>query len=87
MELDIVYAPMFIRQWKSLPKELQDEAIEKIELFKHQENHKLLKVHKLNGQLSGFYSFSVNYKFRIVFEYGERDTVFLLKIGSHDIYQ
>ncbi len=87
MELDIAYAPLFIRQWKSLPMTLQDEAIEKIELFKNQENHKLLKVHKLSGQLSDFYSFSVNYKFRIIFEYGEENTVFLLKIGSHEIYQ
>ncbi len=87
MELDIAYAPIFIRQWKSLPTPLQDETIEKIELFKNQENHKLLKVHKLSGQLSGFYSFSVNYKFRIIFEYGEGNTVFLLKIGSHEIYQ
>lgn len=87
MEIEIAYAPSFIRQWKSLPEALQDEALEKIELFKNRENHKLLKVHKLNGRLQEFYGFSVNYKFRIVFEYGDKNTVFLLKIGPHDIYQ
>ncbi|MFA5831685.1 MAG: type II toxin-antitoxin system mRNA interferase toxin, RelE/StbE family [Candidatus Paceibacterota bacterium] len=87
MKIEIAYAPSFIRQWKLLPEALQDEALEKIKLFKDRENHKLLKVHKLNGRLQEFYGFSVNYKFRIVFEYGEENTVFLLKIGSHDIYQ
>ncbi len=86
MEIDISYAPSFVRQWKSLPEALQDEAIEKIELFKHRENHKSLKVHKLNGRLQEFYGFSVNYKFRIMFEYGEGNTAFLLKIGPHEIY-
>jgi mRNA-degrading endonuclease YafQ of YafQ-DinJ toxin-antitoxin module len=87
MKIEIAYAPSFIRQWKLLPEALQDEALEKIELFKNRENHKVLKVHKLNGRLQEFYGFSVNYKFRIMFEYGEENTAFLLKIGSHDIYQ
>jgi mRNA-degrading endonuclease YafQ of YafQ-DinJ toxin-antitoxin module len=87
MEIEIAYAPSFVRQWKAFPETLQDEALQKIELFRNRENHKSLKVHKLNGRLSEFYGFSVNYKFRIVFEYGDGDTAFLLKIGPHDIYQ
>ena len=63
------------------------EAIEKIELFKNEKNHKLLKIHKLHGKMSGYFSFSVNYKFRIVFRYETKTEMVLLDIDDHDIYK
>lgn len=89
--MEIFYAPNFIRNLNSLPLDLQEEAHQKIELFVNQKNHKMLRVHKLKGSLYGRYSFSVNYKTRIVFLYtnksrGKKDVV-LLSIGSHDIYR
>lgn len=65
--MEILYKPTFIRQFNKLEELLQDEIIEKIELFKDKKNHKQLKVHKLTGKLKDFYSFSVNYSYRIVF--------------------
>lgn len=60
---------------------------EKIELFSDEDNHKMLKVHKLNGRLRGCYAFSVNYHIRIVFEYiGKPRRAYLLAIGDHAIY-
>jgi plasmid maintenance system killer protein len=70
----------------SLDAALQEEAIEKIELLREPKNHQLLKVHKLHGHLAGRYSFSINYKTRIVFEYVSKTEVALLSIGDHDIY-
>ncbi len=63
--MDIIYAPKF----KKLEKDLQDEIIEKIALFRNIKNHKHLKVHKLGGNMKGRYSFYVNYKIRVVFKY------------------
>ncbi|MFC1787931.1 hypothetical protein ACFLZY_01805 [Patescibacteria group bacterium] len=75
--------------FKSLPDALQDEVIEKIELFKNPKNHQMIKVHKLTGRLKGRYSFSVNYKTRIVFIYlpTKPRQAFLLAVGDHDEYK
>ena len=85
--MKVVFTPAFLRQVKKLPISLQNETIEKTELLKEVRNHKSLRVHKLKGPLMGCYSFSVNYKIRIVFEYISRDEVVFHAIGDHGIYQ
>lgn len=83
----ISYKPSFIRQLKKLPKALQEEAKEKIVLFKESPNHSMLKVHKLKGRLKNRLSFSVNYSYRIIFQYHSEQEVILLAIGDHQNYQ
>jgi addiction module RelE/StbE family toxin len=85
--MNIVYTPKFIRQYKKLPEALQEEVKEKIELFKADQNHPFLKTHKLKGELKKYWSFSVNYQYRIIFEYDSKETIALLKVGDHHIYQ
>jgi len=85
--MEVLYKPTFIRQFNKLPKDLQEEIIEKVDLFKNKNNHKILKVHKLHGKLKDYFSFYVNYKVRIVFNYENSDRVALLTIGDHDIYK
>ncbi|MBI5794585.1 type II toxin-antitoxin system mRNA interferase toxin, RelE/StbE family [Candidatus Uhrbacteria bacterium] len=87
--MDVSYTPSFIRMLKSLPDVLIDEALEKIALFRDPTNHKQLKVHKLGGRLKGRYSFSVNYKIRIVFNYlpTTPKQARLDAIGDHTVYE
>lgn len=87
MSIDIVYRPEFVRNYRNLPTELKNETKEAIDLFKERDNHKLLKVHKLHGKMKDRYSFSVNFRYRIVFRYMNKNTVALLSLGDHDIYQ
>ena len=84
---DLVYAPRFVRQFKKLDADLQDEIVAKLELFKNKSNHEGLKVHKLKGHLKKYYSFSVNYSFRIVFSYGSKNDVHILSVGNHRLYK
>ena len=84
--MKVSYAPNFVRQFKALDGALQQEILEKIHLFQDRKNHNVLRVHKLHGRLSGRYSFSVNYRFRIVFSYLSRFEAVLLGIGDHTIY-
>jgi len=87
MMIKVYFKPTFIKQFKRLESALREEVLEKIEMFKDKKNHKQLKAHKLNGVLSGRYSFSVNYKTRIVFSYLSKNEAVLLAVGDHDVYK
>ncbi|OGG65073.1 hypothetical protein A3J11_02730 [Candidatus Kaiserbacteria bacterium RIFCSPLOWO2_02_FULL_55_12] len=84
--LSVSFKPSFIRKLNRIDDSLREETIEKIGLLKDIRNHRLLKVHKLHGPLAGLFSFSINFKTRIVFEYVSKTEVALLSIGDHDIY-
>jgi len=85
--IEIIFAPIFVRNFKKLDDNLKEEILEKIEMFKNTSNHKLLKAHKLKGHYKDCYSFSVNYAYRIIFQYENKNKVALLAIGGHDIYK
>ena len=85
--MNIFYKPTFIKNLNKLEKNLQEEVLEKIELFRNKENHILLKVHKLHGAMKNYYSFYINYKIRIIFEWVKNDEVNFLSIGDHDLYK
>lgn len=85
--MEVQFTPSFIRQLKKLPKALQQEAVEKINLFKQDPQHAMLKTHKLKGKLKDRYSFSVNYQTRIVFRHLNKNTAVLLAVGDHDVYK
>ena len=83
---EIVISKQFARQFRKLDPNLKEEVVEKLELLKNPANHQTLKVHKLSGRLSEKYSFSVNYKIRVIFSYPISSEILLLLIGSHDLY-
>ena len=85
--IKIYYKPSFVRQYKKLPKALQEEVKEKIGLCEKDPKHPFLKTHKLSGRLKEFYSFSVNYSDRIVFEYLSKQEAALLAVGDHSVYK
>lgn len=85
--IEAEYTSNFVKELKKLDQELLEEALEKVELFKNRKNHKMLKVHKLHGKLRGKLSFSINYKYRIVFRYVTSKIASLLSIGDHDVYK
>ncbi len=86
--MEVAFAPQFRKQFKKLPHALQEEALEKIELFRDSDTHPSLRVHKLKGVLEGRWSFSVNYRYRIIFMW-ERPykSAILLAIGDHSVYE
>ena len=85
--IEIIYLPVFLKRLKKLEPELREEVLEKVELFKDDQNHDRLRVHKLHGVLAGRYGFSVNYKVRIVFTRVSKTEVAFLDIGDHDVYK
>ncbi len=83
---EIAFSPTFMKKLKKHHKDIQMEVVEKIELLKNITNHQYLKVHKLNDRLKGSYSFSVDYQRRIVFDYLDENTIYILNFSGHEIY-
>ncbi len=85
--ISIVYSPFFVRKFNKLESGLQEDVVQKVNLFKDTKNHKVLEVHKLHGKFREYFGFSVNYKFRIVFRYVSKNEVMFADIGGHEIYK
>ena len=86
--MNVAFTPQFRRQFKKLPKALQEETFEKIEMFEDLSQHSSLRIHKLKGRMDGRWSFSVNYRYRIVFMWEvQNESAILLAIGDHAIYE
>ena len=84
--MEVSFTRAFFKRLNKFEEEFKENVLEKIDEFRDSKNHKRLRVHKLHGKFYKFYSFSVNYKTRIVFEYVSKTEVALLSIGDHDIY-
>jgi addiction module RelE/StbE family toxin len=84
----ILYSSKFIKQYRRLPLKIKILFEEKEEIFRINQYDVTLKTHKLHGVFKGYYSFSVNYKYRVIFDYGENnDTINFHQVGTHDIYE
>jgi addiction module RelE/StbE family toxin len=84
--MEIYYLPKFAREYKKLPKHIKEQAKKKEVVFRADPFHPSLKTHKLTGALDGFWSFSITYSHRIIFEFVDKKTVRFYRIGNHDIY-
>ena len=86
--MKIIYGSKFAREYKKLPDNIKDIAEEQEVLFRANPFNPKLKTHKLKGKLSGFSSFSIGHKYRIIFEFSEdKNTIYFHSAGDHDIYQ
>ncbi len=86
--ITVLYSQEFLRRYNKLSASLQKEIIHTRALFQERSNHRSLRVHKLKGRFDQCWSFSVNYSYRIVFEYADKDknTVIFLTVGDHSVY-
>ena len=84
---NIHYSSHFARTFKKLPAEIKNQAIQKEKLFKEDCFDEKLKTHKLKGQLENYWAFSVNYSYRIIFEFAGGVSVGFVDVGTHSIYK
>ncbi len=85
--MKILYRSRFAREYKKLLPEVQLLAESRTELFRKNPYDSRLKMHKLHGDLEGFYAFWIDYHNRIMFAFVNEHTVEFYSIGDHDIYQ
>lgn len=84
--LRIEYSPQFKKRLRRIPKEIQEKAIQKEQIFRNDIFDPRLRTHKLKGELNDEYSFSVDYHWRIVF-YMVNNVVRFDTIGTHEVYR
>ncbi len=83
----ILYLPKFEKQYKKLPVEVKNLAEKKEKIFRQDPFDSKLKTHKLHGELNSFWSFSISYDYRIIFDFIDKKTVRFYSVGKHDIYE
>lgn len=85
--MKIIYTSKFERSYRKLPDKIKNIAKRKEKLFRLDPFSKTLETHKLYGKFSDFWSFSVDYKYRVIFEFGTNNVAFFHSIGNYDIYK
>lgn len=83
----VYYSSKFEREYRKLSLAVKKNAEEKEETFRKDPFAPRLKTHKLNGKLKDFWSFSINDKYRIIFEFTSKTEVCFHSVGAHSIYE
>lgn len=88
------YTLAFGKKFKRIPLKVRRKALRKEKILMEDPFNPSLRTHKLSGKLKNYWSFSVDYQYRIVFRFlGEggppevEARVVLVDIGTHEIYR
>jgi len=84
--MKIYYSSKFAKEYKTLPVKVKEKAEEKEKIFRKNPFDKRLETHKLSGPLKDFWSFSIDRKYRIIFEFADEKTIWFHVVGDHSIY-
>lgn len=85
--MKIYYSSKFAREYKRLPKRVKLLAEKKEIIFRKNPFDPRLKTHKLSGKLKDYYSFSIDFQTRIIFEFRDKNTIWFHSVGTHEIYR
>ena len=84
---NIHFAPRFLKSFSKLPLSVQKIAKKKDGWFRVDPFDDRLRTHKLKGELSGAWSYSVNREYRVLFRFIQEDEVLYYDVGTHEIYR
>ena len=85
--MKIYYSSKFEKEYRKLPQAVKLLAEKKEKLFRKDPFSLSLKTHKLEGKLKDYWSFSIDYQYRIIFEFTEKKIVWFHSVGTHEIYK
>lgn len=85
--MKIIFSKKFEREYKKLPVFVKKSAEKKELIFRSNLFDASLNVHKLHGKLKNYWSFSIGYNYRIIFEFENENLVYFYSVGTHEIYQ
>lgn len=84
--IKIIRSARFLKAAKKLSKSIIKKAETRETLFRNDPFDPQLRAHKLHGPLDGFYAYSVDHRYRIIFSFRDSETVIYHEIGTHRVY-
>ncbi|MES2623501.1 MAG: type II toxin-antitoxin system mRNA interferase toxin, RelE/StbE family [Patescibacteria group bacterium] len=81
--MEIIYSKYFVKQYKTLQKNIQNKFKERLGMFITDHHNMALNIHSLRGVYAGKYSFNVNADYRVIFAYESDGVAILIDIGTH----
>lgn len=84
--MKIFYHLRFKNSYRKISSTVQKKAEKREVIFRKDPFDRRLQTHKLHGELKNLWSFSVDDKYRILFEFDDSDVIFL-DIDDHDVYR
>ena len=82
--IEVFVTEEFEKRYKDLPKDIKNKAEKQEKLFGDNPFHPSLNTEKLSPKEKDIWSFRVDKKYRIIFQFKNRDRVTFMTIGSHD---
>lgn len=77
----------FKKSLRHLPPAIQNKLDARDQWFRQNAFDPRLKTHQLKGKREGFWSYSVDYRYRVVFKFARNDVVVYVDVGTHDVYR
>lgn len=81
--MQFVWSQAFNKRYKKLPKKVQGQIKERLELFVSDAFHPLLNNHKLSGEYKDYRSINITGDYRIIYRNQSSEVIFFLAIGTH----
>lgn len=81
------FSPHFLKSFQRLPRPVQALAKKKDEWFRANPFDPRLRTHKLKGELTGAWAYSINRSSRVLFRFLNSAEALYYDIGTHDIYK
>lgn len=85
---EIIFTASYEKRVKKFLKQhpnLKNQYIKSLKLLAANPNHPSLRLHRLKGRLSAFYSASINDAYRISLQFiVKKDSIIPVNVGKHD---
>jgi mRNA-degrading endonuclease YafQ of YafQ-DinJ toxin-antitoxin module len=83
----IAVASRYVRSFRNLTPRLQNRLITRERFFRVDALDPKLGTHKLQGPLAEFWSYRIDRRYRVLFEFTGPDSVLYHDVGLHDVYR
>ena len=85
--IKVRHTARFLKSAKRLEKQLSGKLKERDRLFRQNPFHPRLNTHKLHGRWKGYWAYSVDYRYRVIFIFEDVAVVTYYEVGPHPIYE
>ena len=82
----IFYTSRFSKGRETLSSGIQKKILKTILLFGNNPFHPSLRLHQLEGKFKGYWSISIDLRYRIIFRFLENGDALFHSVGTHAIY-